>query len=146
MWDYSKLSSRYEIRRMRESDADLLLGLCLQNPQFFRYCGKQPCRELILQDLRITPPGVDASSKFYLGFYDGAVLVAVTDLILGYPTDTSAFIGFFMMNKALQGRQIGSGIVQELCRCLKENGMTAVRLGIDKGNPQSTHFWPYYFY
>lgn len=46
-----------------------------------------------------------------------------------------------MMRKESQGRQIGSGIIGEAAAYLKTVGKTAIRLGIDKDNPQSTHFW-----
>ena len=141
MLDITKFSSRYTVHLMGEQDADAILALCLQNTQFYRYCGKQPSRELILHDLRVTPPGIDASAKYYVGFYDGAAPIAVMDLIDGYPEGASCFIGFFMMDRRLQGRQIGSGIIRELCRYLKEAGYASVLLAIDKGNPQSTHFW-----
>lgn len=141
MFDIAKLSSRYSVRLMDNSDADEILAFCLQNTQYYQYCGKQPSRELILNDLRVTPPGVSSSSKYYVGFYDGDLLVAVLDLIDGYPDRSNAFIGFFMMNRQLQGREIGSGIIREACRCLKEAGITSVLLGIDAGNPQSTRFW-----
>jgi len=141
MFDMTKLSSRYSVRLMDDSDADDILAFCLKNTQYYQYCGKQPSRELILNDLRVTPPGVPASSKYYVGFYDGDLLVAVLDLIDGYPERCNAFIGFFMMNRQLQGREIGSGIIREVCRCLKEAGITSVLLGIDAENPQSTHFW-----
>ena len=57
-----------------------------------------------------------------------------------YPSSRYGYIGFFMMNKRLQGRQIGSGIVRDVFQYLEELGFTAVRLGIDKENSQSTHF------
>lgn len=47
-------------------------------------CGKQPSRELILHDLHITPPNTSADAKYYVGFYDGDILVAIMDLIDGY--------------------------------------------------------------
>ena len=141
MIDISKLSARFQVRRMDDADADEILALCRQNTQYYRYCGKRPSRELIISDLHLTPPDMPASAKYYVGFYDGSVLAAVMDLIEGYPDEDAAFIGFFMMNRAYQGRQIGSGIVREVCEYLKKTGMKTVRLGIDKGNPQSTHFW-----
>lgn len=141
MFDITRLSSRYAVRFMRDSDADRILDLCLQNTQYYQFCGKQPSRELVLNDLHITPPGIGMSSKYYVGFYNNTVLVAIMDLINGYPSNDYVFIGFFMMNKQFQGHQIGSGIIQEVCQYLKELGIKTVRLGIDKGNPQSTHFW-----
>ena len=141
MLDLSELSARYHVRHMNDSDADAILDFCLRNDQYYRYCGKQPSRELILHDLHVTPPNTSSESKHYVGFYDKGVLVAIMDLIDGYPDSDSAFIGFFMMNRQLQGRQIGTRIVQEVCACLKESGLKKVLLGIDKDNPQSNHFW-----
>ena len=126
---------------MDDSDADALLAFCQKNDQYYRYCGKQPSRELILHDLHLTPPNIPAEVKYYVGFYDGDVLVAIMDLIDGYPDSDTAFIGFFMMNRQLQGRQIGTHIIQELCLYLKETGLKRVLLGIDKENPQSNAFW-----
>ena len=129
MLDIQKLSGRYSVRLMEDADADQILELCLGNAQYYEYCEKRPSRRLILQDLHATPPHTDKSSKYYVGFYDQGELAAVMDLIDGYPDSGSAFIGFFMMNQRLQGNGIGSEIVR------------AVRLGIDRDNPQSTHFW-----
>lgn len=63
------------------------------------------------------------------------------DLVEGYPKADIVFIGFFMMDLRQQGRQIGTTIISEVLNYLKIIGKKAVRLAIDKGNPQSTHFW-----
>lgn len=141
MLNISKFSRNYSVRYMNDSDADDILGFCLQNTQYYEYCEKKPSRELILNDLHLTPPGTPAESKHYVGFFDRESLAAVMDLVEGYPDDESAFIGFFMMDKSRQGRQIGTGIIQEVCNYLKQTGIRRILLGIDKGNPQSTHFW-----
>ena len=141
MIDITRLSSRYSVRLMQDSDADAILDFCLQNTQYYQYCSKQPSKELVLSDLHITPPDIELSSKYYVGFYDNTVLVAIMDMINGYPSSDYGYIGFFMVNKQLQGSQIGTRIIQEVCQYLKKMGITTVRLGIDKGNPQSNHFW-----
>ena len=46
-----------------------------------------------------------------------------------------------MMDVRSQGQQIGSAIVRGAEEYLRSVGMKTIRLGIDKGNPQSTHFW-----
>ena len=63
------------------------------------------------------------------------------DLIDGYPKPEIAYIGFFMMNPTYQGKKIGTAIIGEVVEYMRDTGKTAVRLAIDKGNPQSTHFW-----
>ena len=138
MLDVSEFSKRYAVRRLTPADADAVLALCRENTQYYAYCGAQPSREQILGDMRITPPGIDPARKYYVGIYQGDVLLAVTDLVDGYPEDDIAFIGFFMMSRLYQGKNLGSAIIGELAAYLKTAGKTAIRLGIDKGNPQST--------
>ena len=141
MIELAKLSRDYAVRRLSEQDADEILALMRGNPQFYRYCGRQNTREELLTDLRLTPPGVEWERKYYVGLFDAEGLAAVLDLIDGYPDGDTAFIGFFMMNRQLQGRRIGSSIIQDLCLYLKETGLKRVLLGIDKENPQSNAFW-----
>ena len=93
---------------MDEADAGGILALCRENPQFYLYCRAKPTMEQVLYDLRALPPGVDPADKHYAGFYLEGRLAAVMDLIDGYPEPDFAFIGFFMVRKALQGRGFGS--------------------------------------
>ena len=141
MIDISKLSKSYSIRIMDESDVEMLVEICKQNPIFYEYTEARPTEENILDDMKATPPGIDMSDKYYFGFFEDRELVAIMDLIDGYPKPEIAYIGFFMMNLQYQGKQVGSAIVGEIVGYLQSIGKTAVRLAIDKGNPQSTHFW-----
>ena len=141
MIDISKLSKSYSIRILEESDVEMLVEICKQNPIFYEHTEARPTEENILDDMKATPPGIDMSDKYYFGFFEGRELVAIMDLIDGYPKPEIAYIGFFMMNPKYQGKQVGSAIVGETVCYLQSIGKTAVRLAIDKGNPQSTSFW-----
>ena len=68
-------------------------------------------------------------------------LVAVMDLIEHYPQLGTALLGFFAMNSNLQGQGIGTEIISGSVAYLAQVGFPKVRLGIDKGNPQSKAFW-----
>ena len=63
------------------------------------------------------------------------------DLILGYPEKNTAFIGLFMTDVRYQHRGMGSQIVSGLAAYLSACGCEKIRLGVDKGNPQSHAFW-----
>ena len=141
MIDISKLSMKYEVRKLNDLDVDSILEICKGNTLFYEYCEMKPTKEQIFHDLHITPPGKDLSDKYYVGFYQKDILIAVMDLIDGYPKQDIAFIGLFMMNIDFQGKQIGTSIISELTTYLKEIGKTAIRLAINKDNPQSNHFW-----
>lgn len=57
------------------------------------------------------------------------------------PVEKIAFIGFFMTDAEHQNQGVGSKIIREVCCQLKSLGCKKVRLGVDKGNPQSYAFW-----
>lgn len=141
MIEISKLNSQYMMRSLDTSDVDDIVELCRQNDVFYKYTEARPTKENILHDMNATPPEIEPADKYYFGFYEGADLIAIMDLIDGYPERDIAYIGFFMMDVKHQGKQIGSSIISEVIDYLRTIGKTAVRLAIDKGNPQSTHFW-----
>ena len=141
MIDLSKLSSRYSTRILDESNVDIILDLCRGNPQFYESVPAQPTAEEIRNDMTVTPPGIDPEDKSYFGFFEERELVAVMDLIDGYPDADTAFIGFFMLARERQGRGLGSAMIAEALAYLTALGYSAVRLCIDEGNPQSTAFW-----
>ena len=139
--EIQKLSKRYTVRRLTAKDVDRIYALCRKNTQYYEYCGKEPSIEWIQQDLTITPPGIPMEKKYYLGFWEEEQLVAVMDLIDGYPQPDCAYLGFFMMDRDQQGKGIGTAVISEALEYLRDLGFQTCRLGIDKENPQSNHFW-----
>lgn len=139
--DIRMLSSKYTVTRLKKEDIPDILVLCKANPMYYRYCPPAVCAEVIRKDMTALPPGKGPEDKYYVGFFQGSRLIAVMDLIDGYPQADIGFIGFFMMNRKMQGRGIGSAIVEEACSFLKSIGKTAVMLGYVDGNPQAESFW-----
>lgn len=86
-------------------------------------------KESIAGDLKALPPGKTSEDKYYIGFYDNNVLIAVMDLIKSFPDDETVLIGLFMMNKSVQRRGIGSRIINDLSEYLAETGVKYIRLG-----------------
>ena len=141
MMDITRLSSLYDIRVLDDSDVDEILRLYRQNPLFYKYTDARPTREQVLHDMTITPPGITQKDKYFFGYFENRTLIAVMDLVDGYPMPEIAFIGLFMMNTDYQGRQIGTAIISETVDYLRAIGKNSIRLAIDKGNPQSSYFW-----
>jgi len=141
MFDINKFSNQYSVRFLKENDIDLVIDICNGNPLFYEYTIARPTKENLLEDMRLTPPGIDLKDKYYVGYFDNETLVAVLDLIDGWPSKEVAYIGFFMMNHSYQGKNIGSSIIKELSIYLKSLNVKYLRLAVDDGNPQSLHFW-----
>lgn len=135
------ISKKYVTRRLGETDVTVVVDVCKENPLFYQHCPPFVTEDSIRADMFALPPRMTMEDKYYLGFFEGDTLVAVMDLILGFPKEEIAFVGFFMMNKAMQGKGLGTALLEEVCAHLKESGFKYVRLGFAKGNPQSEHFW-----
>lgn len=136
-----QLSSTFTVRRLDAKDVETVYDLSIRNEIFYQYHPPFVTRESILRDMEALPPGKEPGDKFYIGFFKGELLVAVMDLILAYPDQNTGFIGLFMMNSKYQNKGIGSRIIAEFAECLKMSGFKKIRLGVDKGNPQSNAFW-----
>lgn len=107
-----KLSNKYQVRMLREEDIEDIYELSIGNPLYFHYCPPTVTKQTILVDMNALPPGMTIEDKFYMGFYENEVLVAVMDLITNYPNEQTAFIGLFMVNNRCQNKGVGSKIIR----------------------------------
>lgn len=136
--DFSKT---FYVRKLDKDDIELIYDLSCKNHIYYQYHPPFVTRESILDDMKALPPGKSYDDKYYIGFFENDSLVAIMDLILDYPTKGIAFIGLFMTNIQYQHKGIGSNIISEITMSLKSLGYRKIRLGVDKGNPQSYSFW-----
>ena len=135
------LSNRYTIRDLLPQDAEMVCEVLKKNTTFYKYHPPMVTIESILEDMEALPPNKEYEDKHYIGFFGEGALVAVMDLIEHYPNQETALLGFFAMNSDLQGQGIGTQIISDSVAYLAQVGFKKVRLGIDKGNPQSKAFW-----
>lgn len=139
--EINSLSKRFYVRKLDRNDVEMIYDMNCKNHIFYQYHPPFVTKESILEDMEALPPGKSYDDKFYIGFFKSDSLVAIMDLILDYPTKETAFIGLFMTNVQYQNKGIGSKIIRETVAYLKSLGFKKVRLGVDKGNPQSYAFW-----
>ena len=137
----SSLSGKYTVRKLSEADIPKALSLCEKNTLYYQYCPPFVSEQSIRDDMNALPPGKTMTDKYYVGYFDENRLLAVMDLIIGFPDKTTAFIGFFMTEVDAQGKGLGSAIITELSNAMSGIGIKEVRLGWVKGNPQAEHFW-----
>ena len=135
------LSKTFYVRKLDKDDIEMIYDLSYKNHIYYQYHPPFVTRESILDDMKALPPGKSYDDKYYIGFFENDSLVAIMDLILDYPTNGIAFIGLFMTNIQYQHKGIGSNIISEITMSLKSLGYRKIRLGVDKGNPQSYSFW-----
>ena len=141
MLKVSEFSKKFKTRKLSIGDIDEIYNLCLTNPLYYEYCPPAPSKESVLEDLSALPPNVTLEDKYFVGFFDKGRMVALMDLIDGYPEDKIAYIGFFMTDASVQNKGLGSAIISELTDYLRSINYLAIRLAWAKGNSQAEHFW-----
>lgn len=140
--DISTLSTQYKVRKITESDISAVYRLAKSNRRYYRYLGRIPTRESLTDIISEVPKGVSMQCKHFVGFYnDDDVLVAVMDLITGYPEGNDAFIGWLMVDGEMQGRGVGSGIFADVRAALKAAGYDYISLAVIKKNEEAVKFW-----
>ena len=85
-------SSRYFIRKLNEGDYDDILKLMKGNPLYFEYYPPFPDKQDIIDDMYALPDGKTPEDKYYIGYFLNDRLIAVMDLIVGYPNKHTVFI------------------------------------------------------
>ena len=101
----------------------------VKNHLYYQYRPPYVTRKSIESDMMALPDNVDFRDKYYVGYFKNEKLIAVLDLIDGYPKKDIVFIGFFMMDISIQKSGIGSAIVNELIKYLTTLKYKEVRLG-----------------
>ena len=134
-------SKKYDVRKLQKNNIDQIYDLCSKNHLYYQYCPPYVTRKSIELDMSALPDNVDFKDKYYVGYFKNGKLIAILDLIDGYPKKDIVFIGFFMVDSTIQKSGIGSAIVNELIDYLTTLEYKEVRLGWINGNPQAEYFW-----
>lgn len=140
-FDIGKFSYKHKVKKIDGEDIEALYQLCLTNPMYYEYCDAMLTKEDLQDDLFRLPPGKELKDKYYVGFWDKDVLVAVLDLIDGFPDCHTAYLGFFMVDGRLSGKGRGSDIMKDLFTYLALEKVGKIRLGHSEENPQAAGFW-----
>lgn len=135
------ISSHYAVKQFIGEDISSIYTLCKGNPTYYKYMKIEPTLENINEVLTALPPNKTMDDKFFMGFYKENQLIAMIDLIIEYPSTDTAYIGWFMMDKDLQGVGIGTEIIEEILSFLKKENFRYVRLGCIKENREGRAFW-----
>ncbi len=140
--DINTLSTQYRVKNITPSDISPVYRLAKSNAKYYEYMGTVPTRESLTEVISQLPEGTTMQHKHFVGFYNADdVLVAVMDLITGYPEADDAFIGWLMVDGEMQGRGIGSGIFADVRAAMKAAGYDYLALGVIESNEEAMKFW-----
>ncbi|TCN39308.1 acetyltransferase (GNAT) family protein [Kribbella orskensis] len=91
--------------------------------------------------LMMRPEGLPEDAKVVLGAWEGDQLVAVIDLLNGYPDDRTAYIGLLEVHKNHQGRGVGAAAYRLLEEYLGSDWWRLRLAVVDTNAEQAAGFW-----
>ena len=140
--DVRTLGIGYDVRRLTGADITDVFQLAKGNRKFYRALGVRPSRSKLTEMISDIPEGVGQEDKHFVGFYDDeGDLVAVLDLITGYPKDDNAFIGWFMVDAAQQRQGIGSQIFADVRASMQAQGFSRLEVACPEASQSGMSFW-----
>lgn len=140
--DIESLSSEYTVKKITEADISDVYNLCRENRRYYRYANEKPSRKELTGVITELPAGKTQTDKYFVGFYDkDSNLIAIMDIITGYPEADDAYIGWFMVDAALQGQGIGSQIFADARASLKAQNFDYIQLAVLENNVEAMKFW-----
>lgn len=133
------------LRVIGPEDVDAVQGLIEADPGYTeRITGYPPGAADAQSLLMMRPEGVAEEDKVVLGAFEGEQLVAVVDLLRGYPKDGTAFIGLLQVHANRQGRGYGGkayGLVQRYVESTWPEVRTMRLAVVDTNAEVATGFW-----
>ena len=139
--EYEKLSDTYSIKKLDQMNLDEVFELCGKNTLYYQYCPPFITKDHVIEDMAALPPGKTKRDKFFLGYFEKENMIAILDLIMGYPDKNTVYIGLFMTDIKIQGQGIGTKIIEEVCDYLNKIDIQRSEQALVKGNTQSEKFW-----
>ncbi|MDR0960608.1 MAG: GNAT family N-acetyltransferase [Propionibacteriaceae bacterium] len=97
-----------ETKLITRTDAAAVQRILESNPDYSRRVKGAPSGIGAAEEaLSALPPAVDIHQKVDLGLWEGPDLVAFADVIVGWPTDSTAHIGLLITHGARHGEGLG---------------------------------------
>jgi len=119
-----------------------VFALARSNRVYLRHLGERPTKANLTALIARLPEGAQPSSKHFVGFYDeDGYLVAVMDLVCGWPKERTAFIGWFMVAADMQRQGVGSQLFADVRAALEGQGYQSVRLQLPERDDEGIAFW-----
>ncbi len=134
-------TKNYKIVKINENNISQVFNLCKHNKKYYEYLQENVSLDGVKSIINELPPNTSINNKYFVGLYKANKLIAILDLIDGYPEENNAFIDLFMVDVRCQGKGVGQDIIKNLLNTLKIKNYSSLGLGVIDKNKEALSFW-----
>ena len=125
-----------------ESDVRSYQAVLEQAPGYYLTVeGQLPESDAARKDLNLLPEGKSLEDKHSVLIQYRAETVGCMDIVRGYPSATTAFIGLLLFTESHQGRGLGAGVLEYVRSLALSWGCTHLRIAVISTNVRAFGFW-----
>lgn len=132
---------KYKCIFLKEENVNDMYKLCELNKPYYNCFDEMPTIDGVKTILNEVPPGSSLNDKYVIGFYENEKLIAILDLVKGYPSSEYVFIGLLIIDVNYQGKGVGKYIMDSLFKMLKDLNFKKCQLGCLDNNESAKKFW-----
>lgn len=131
-----------EVVRLDEADFSALSRLCLRSTTFFELIDGRPATEATAAEiLGPLAPEYAHGTKHVFGLKLSRELIAVAELLQGYPHATDWYIGLLLIDPSCRRQGLGARFCAGMLTWIRQLGGSAVRLVVQEQNADARMFW-----
>ena len=115
---------------------------CRQCSDFFTLvAGQSLAAEAARHLLESRPLGVEPAQKHVIGFNRSGEIVAIVDLLAGFPREAEWYVGLLLLAPTERTRGLGTAVWNAMEVWIGAAGGRQIRLIVQEQNPAAARFW-----
>ncbi len=88
-----------------------------------------------------TPPGIDPATKLHFGWFEQDHLVAMSEVVFGFPNLDDAYIGLLLIDPAHRGERLGQKMLDHVFAAAKTRHAPRILIAVLEENTKGHRFW-----
>jgi ribosomal protein S18 acetylase RimI-like enzyme len=101
----------------------------------------QPNEQSTESAMEALPPGRRPADKQFLGVFQQANMIALVDLVEGYPDDETLYIGLLVIGQENRHKGYGTAILYEIQQMAQSKNLHFLELAVHDTNHIGRAFW-----
>lgn len=138
---YRKQLNAYSLIKVTADNIKDAYLLIKGNTEFLSLQNEETTLEDCLADIESVPPTKKLEDKYYYGIYKNDKLLALVDYIEGYPTPSTIYLGFFILDPSYHEKGLGTSLMEPFIKEAQGCGFKSMELGCYVDNKKGYRFW-----